>query len=87
MATLVFGNGWISGETQALMAILAPPVRVSRGAIIRVHDMAGRTSARAIISRVIIAAEKIQQRIVQARFLQTEEYGVGPIECPKSAFR
>jgi hypothetical protein len=47
--------------------------------------MARRTPARTIIARVIVRAEKAEERIVQPRLLQAEENGVGAIERAEAA--
>ena len=85
MAALVFRNGFVGGETETLVSVLAPPAGISRRTIVRVNDVAGRATARAIIARMIVRAQKSEQRIVQSRFLQTEEDRIGAIERAESA--
>ena len=85
MAALVFRNRCVAGEAQALMPVLAPPTGIGRRTIVRVNDVAGRATARTIIARMIVRAEKAEQRIVQSRFLQTEKNRVGAIERAEAA--
>ena len=51
MAALVLRNGFVRGEAQSLVAVLAPPAGVRRRTIVRINDVAGRAAARAIIAR------------------------------------
>ena len=85
MAALVFRNRLVGGETQTLVAVFAPPAGIRRRTIVRINDVAGRATARAIIARMIVRSQKSEQRIVQPRFLQTEENRIGAIERAESA--
>src|SRR3954462_4495857 len=49
--------------------------------------MAGRATARPIIPRMIVRAEKAEQRIVEPGFLNPEENRIGPVEGPETALR
>ena len=73
MSALVFRDRFVGGEAETLVAILAPPAGVRRRTIVGINDVAGRAAARSIIARMIVRAQKSEQRIVQPRFLQAEE--------------
>src|SRR5687768_14972436 len=73
MPALILGNGRIAAEAESLMAELAVIIGIRRRAIIRVDHVTRGATARAIITRTIIRSKKSEQRIVQARFLQTEK--------------
>jgi len=56
-----------------------------RIAIVRVDYMAGRTARRTKVTRMIIGAKKIQRRIHQPGFLQSEKNGISAIVAAKAA--
>ncbi len=85
MPLLIFRDGFVQGETQTLMSVLAPPAGISRRTIIGVSDMASRSTACSIVACMIIRPKKSEKRIVQPRFLQAEKHRVGAIERPESA--
>ena len=85
MAALVFRDRFVGGETETLMSVFAPPAGVRRRTIVRVNDVTGRATARAIIARMIVRSEKSEQRIVQPRFLQTEKHRIGAIQRAEAA--
>src|SRR5882724_10394699 len=87
MSALRFGDRFISGKTETLMPVFAPPSGIRRRAIVRINHVASRATARAIITRVIVGSEKSQERIVQPGFLQTEKDWIGAIERAKTALR
>src|SRR6516225_2140094 len=87
MTALGFWNRLVGGETQTLMAELAPTAGIGRRTIIRVNDVARGASARSIIPGMIVRSEKSEERIVQSRFLQTEKNGIGAVQCSETALR
>src|ERR1700730_3117637 len=87
MTALGFRNRFIGCETQTLMTVLAPPVRVRGQPIVRIDDMARRTTARPIIAWMIVRSKKSEQGVVQPRFLQTEKNGISAIDRSESTFR
>ena len=85
VAFFVLGNGGIGGGAVAQVSG-GGVLRGVRGvAVIGIDHVAGGASRRAIVARLIVGAEEIQQRIQQARALQALEYGIGPRECAESA--
>ena len=70
----------VGAEAQALVAVLRVPAGVGRRAVVGVNGVAGRAAAGAVVAGVIVRAEEAQQRIVEPRFLQAEEHGVGAQE-------
>ena len=54
MTALGFRDRFVGGETEALMSVLAPPAGIRRRAIVRINNVAGRTTARAIIAGMIV---------------------------------
>ena len=85
MPLLIFRDGFVQGETQTLMSVLAPPAGISRRTIVGISDMAGRAPACPIVACMIIRPEESEKRIVQPRLLQTEKHWVSAIEGPESA--
>ena len=85
VAALVLRNGFVRGETESLVPVLAPPAGVRGRTIVRIDHMAGRATAGAIVARVIVRAEKSEERIMQPRFLQAEENRVGPVQRAETA--
>src|SRR5437763_1235686 len=79
VAALGFRNRFVSGKTQTLMSELAPPTGIRRRPIVRVNNVTRRAAARAIIAGMIVRPEKSEKRIVQSRFLETKENGIGAI--------
>src|SRR5207249_1637703 len=71
MPALGLRNCRVSGKTETLMSVPAPPTRISRRTIVRINDMAGRATARSVIAWMIVRAQKPKQRIVQSCFLKT----------------
>src|SRR5207244_9387223 len=86
MTALGFWNRFVSGETQALMTEFAPPTRICRRTIVRIHNVTRRATARSIIAGMIVRSEKSEKRIVQSRFLQTKKNWIGAIQRYESSF-
>src|SRR5437667_3792908 len=53
--------------------------------IVRIDHMTGGTARRTIITWMIVAAEKVQRGIQQARFLQSEINRIGALGSAESA--
>ena len=64
MTSFFFGNGSVTGETQSLMSIFAPPIRIAGRTVICINDVAGRATAGTVISWMIVRPHKPKQRIV-----------------------
>src|ERR1700687_6476610 len=58
---------------------------VCRRPVVRVRHVTGATSARAIVSGLIVCPRHGKHWIEQSRFLQAQEYRVGSPQCPKAA--
>src|SRR5207244_10116764 len=85
MTAFCFWNRFVRGETQTLMAELAPPPVIRRRTVVRVNNVTGRATARSIIARMIVRSEKSEQRIVQSRFLETEKNRIGAVQRAETA--
>src|SRR2546423_13964142 len=85
MAALGFRNRFVAGETQTLVAKLAPPTGIGRRPIVRVNNVTGRATARSIIAGMIVRSKESEKRIVQSCFLQTKENWIGAIQRSETA--
>src|SRR5215831_16357165 len=85
VALLILPDDRIVGEAIAEMSARRVWARVQRVAIVRVHHMTRRTSRRAVIARLIVGAEKKQQRVEQARALEALEHRVRARERAEAA--
>src|SRR4051812_26053963 len=86
MPALILANGFVGREAQPLVAEPGIPTRMRWGAIVRVNHMAGGAAARTIVSRMVVRAHKVQQRIMQACLLQPQKDRVGAIQSAQPAF-
>ncbi len=85
VALLLFGDHGVGGEREPLVAELGERAGVGRRAVVGVGDVAGGAAGGAEVARVVVAAHEIEQRVVQAGFLEIEVNGVDAVEGAEAA--
>ena len=77
MTRFIFRDRWVRRGAVTRVAELRVRAGVSGIAVVGINHVAGRTTAGAVVSGMIVGAGQGKHRIEQARFLQAEKNRVG----------
>ena len=85
VAWLVFGDRGILRSTEATVAKLRVRARIPWITIIGIHRMAGRTTARTVISGMIVRSQERYMRIIQACLMEVQHWHADAQPGPQTA--
>ena len=80
VSRLVPRDGGVGGGAPAEVAMDGVGPGVVRRAVVGVDHVAGRAAARAVVAGVVVGPQKRQQGVEQARALEVQPHGIGPVE-------
>src|SRR5438132_12856280 len=86
VARFVFRNADVARLRHAKISSRLVKLRMSLISVIGIDHVASRAAGRSVITRMIVCAKKIQCRIEQARFLQSEIDWISPLCSAESAY-